>query len=559
MLMVMTLIVMSLLGARLVELQAVTADGTATLAESQRMRTSVDLAQRGRILDANGAVLATSVIARNITVDQTLVKDAAAEAEALAPILGADPLELERKLAGTKRFAYVARGVTPAVWEQVSALALPGILSESTTKRVYPSGSLAANVVGFVGRDGRGLGGLEYGQQDLLAGKNGEMTYEVAGGGRRIPTGQEEGINAIAGSDVTLTIDRDIQFEAQSAIAERVREAQADGGTVVVMDSRTGRILALASAPTFDPNSPGSSDPADRNNRALTEAFEPGSTAKIMTMAAVLERHVATPTTRLTVPPTIKVSDKLFHDAEDHPTEKLTLTGVLAKSSNIGTILVAQKLTPVVLYSYLKRFGIGERTGMGFPGEARGFLPVPSSWSGTSLPTIAFGQGLSVTSVQAASVFATIANDGVRVTPSLIASTTDPDGTVRPSAAPATRRVISPSTASQLRTMMEAVVSEGGTAAGVRIPGYRVAGKTATAQRYEPSCKCYKGYVASFIGMAPADAPQLVVAVSLINPRNGHFGGAEAGPVFKDVMSFALQAQRIPPTGTRSPVTKLTW
>ena len=552
-------IVVTLLAGRLIELQAVTAEGTASVAESQRTRTTVETADRGRILDARGAVLATSVVARNITADQTLVTDPGAVAAALAPILGADQLDLEAELTGTKRFVYLALGVSPAVWEQVSALGLAGILSESTTRRDYPAGNLAANVVGFVGRDGRGLGGLEYGLQDVLAGVDGQVTYEVAGGGRRIPTGQEQGTVAVPGSDVTLTIDRDIQWAAQAAIVKRVREADADGGTVVVMDPATGKILALASAPTFDPNDPGASSAIDRNNRALSEAFEPGSTSKVMTMAAALEEGRVVPSTRIVVPPSLTRSDKVFYDHDNHPTEHLTLTGVLAKSSNIGTILVAERVGNRKLYGYLKNFGIGQRTGIGFPGEARGFLPLVSTWFGTTASTIAFGQGISVNSVQAASVYATIANDGVRVTPSLVASTTDPDGIVHPAPVTAGTRVISTKTASTLRAMMESVVSDAGTASVARIPGYRVAGKTATAQRYDPECRCYKGYVASFIGMAPADNPRLVVAVSIINPRNGHYGGVEAGPVFKSVMSFALQATRTPPSSNRPPVMRLTW
>lgn len=557
--MIVCAVVVSLLAARLIDLQAISADAVAGKAEAQRTRTSVETAARGRILDSRGAVLATSVIARDITVDQTLVHDPAAAAAALSSVLGIDEADLVDRLTGKRRYAYVARGVTPAVWATVSSLNLPGILSEATTKRVYPAGELAANVVGFVGRDGKGLGGLEYGLNDVLTGIDGERTYEVAGGGRRIPTGEGEGTNAVPGSDVTLTIDRDVQWVAQSALATRVREAQADGGTVVVMEPRTGRILALASAPTFDPNNAGASSAEVRNNRALSEAFEPGSTSKVITMAALLERGLATPDMHLSVPPSVTRAGKTFHDHDDHGTEHLTLTGVLAKSSNIGTILAAERLTSNELYDALRRFGIGERTGIGFPGEAKGFLPLPSSWYGTTFPTIAFGQGISVNAVQAASVFATVANDGVRVTPSLVSATTAPDGTVHPAAPAQSTRVVSARTAATLRAMLETVVSDQGTAKAARIPGYRVAGKTATAQRYDPACSCYRGYVASFIGMAPADHPELVVAVSLVNPRNGHYGGAEAGPVFKSVMSFALQALRIPPTGVRAPAMRLTW
>ena len=553
--------VLSLYAGKLVELQAVDSRAMAETAVDTRTRVVQLPASRGDITDTHGVVLATSVEARNITTDQTLVGDVRTTAAALSPVLGVPEPTLRKKLTGERRFVYLAKGVTPQVWAQVKALGLSGIYSERTSRRVYPAGELAANVVGFVGAEGTGLGGLEYGLQRELAGTSGTLTYEVAGGGRAIPTGQQEGTEPVPGLDVSLTIDRDIQFVAQRAIASRVAAADADGGTVVVMEPSTGRILAMASAPTFNPNKPGESPAAARNNPALGAAFEPGSTSKVMTLAAVIEEKAAGATTHITVPPTLTRAGKEFHDHDEHPTLKLTLTGVLAKSSNIGTILASERIGPQKLYDYLRKFGMGSATGLSFPGETRGALPPPAQWSGTSFPTIAFGQGLSVNAVQAASIFATIANDGTRVTPSLVSSYTQPDGTVIPAQAGESTQVVSPETARTMRAMLESVVSDQGTAPQAAIPGYRVAGKTGTAQVVDPACGCYAEgqYVASFIGMAPADAPRLVVAVNLTNPRKGHYGGVLAGPVFKRVMTFALQQLQVPPTGTTARRLPTTW
>jgi cell division protein FtsI (penicillin-binding protein 3) len=277
-----------------------------------------------------------------------------------------------------------------------------------------------------------------------------------------------------------------------------------------------------------------------------------------MTMAAVIEEKKANPLTRITVPPTLVTKYKTFHDDVAHGTWHLTLNGVLAKSSNIGTIIASRLIGGPKLYSYLKKFGIGDPTGLRFPGESDGRVPAPSTWSATSFGTIAFGQGLSLNAVQATSVYATIANDGVRVQPTLVAGVTAPDGTFQAAAAPTSTRVVSASTAAQVRTMLESVVTDG-TAPLAAIPGYRVAGKTGTANRIDDACGCYRGYTASFIGMAPADSPDVVVGVFIQNPRVGHFGGQLAAPVFKKVMTFALQHYRVPPTGTASPRLPITW
>lgn len=559
MLVIGTGLVLTLFGGRLVQLQAVQGDALASAALDQRLRTQAIPASRGTILDHRGDALAVTMQARNLTADQTLVTDPQMVADQLGPILGADPAVLATRLTGDRRFIYVAKGVTPEVWDRISALRLPGIFSEATSRRVYPAGDLAANIIGFVGGEATGLGGLEYAYQTQLAGTPGEQTFERGPGGRVIPTASNSVTDAQQGTSIKLTIDRDIQYVAQQALADTVAESQADSGTLVVMDPTTGRILALATAPTFDPNNAASATASNRGNRALTDVFEPGSTSKIITLSAVINEGKANPYSSFTVPSSLTRAGKDFHDATPHGILKLTLAGVMARSSNMGTILAAERIGGKKLYSYLKKFGIGEPTGLSFPGESAGFVPKYSDWSPTSFPTIAFGQGLSVNAVQSASVLATIANNGVRVEPSLVDSLVLPDGTVEPVAAPKTTRVVSAQTAKQVRAMLESVVSDAGTAPMAAIPGYRVGGKTGTAQEFKESCGCYRGVVASFIGMAPADAPRLVVAVSIVNPRVGRYGGELGGPVFKRVMTYALQAMQIPPTGTRSPNLPLTF
>ena len=336
--------------------------------------------------------------------------------------------------------------------------------------------------------------------------------------------------------------------------------ARADFGMVTVLDTTNGHIVAMAVAPSFNPNDVRKTDPALLGNRAVSNVFEPGSTQKVLTMAAVLEEGAATPTDKFVIPPTLRWKGvKTFHDHKPHGTLHLTLTGILAQSSNIGTIKAATRIGPEKLYEYLQKFGFGSRIGSGLAGESAGILPNIDGWSATSFPTIAFGQGVSVTQLQAAQVYQTIANDGVRITPTVIAGTVDPNGDFQPAPTQPQTRVVSANTAKLVREMMESVVSEEGTAPGAAIPGYRVAGKTGTANRRDDECHCYRGYVSSFIGLAPADKPRFVVAVVLDNPRNGHYGGVLGGPVFKEVMTFALQKYRVPPSGSTRPVIPTTW
>lgn len=562
-------LVLSLFGARLLQLQGLDAPTYAAAAEQGRLRTVVLPAVRGSITDRNGVALATTVDAVNITADQTIIEeysDPAATARVLAPVLGLDARVLQQRLTGEARFIYVAKKVSPRTWRRVRDLdlpdpsieGLPGIFGERTSKRIYPGATIAANLIGFVGADNKGLGGLEYALDDVLAGRDGTATYELSAGGRRLPSGIDSERDAVQGADVRLTIDRDIQYVAQRAIARAVASTRSQSGTVIVLDPRNGELLAVATAPTFDANSPGRSPAEDRGNRPLTEPYEPGSTGKVLTAAALIEEGVITPGTPITVPNRYYRAGKSFKDFEDHETQRLTYAGTLAKSSNIGTIRAAERLGNLKrLYPYLRKFGVGAPSGLGLPGEEAGSLLQPKDWSATSGYTMTFGQGYSVNTVTMASAVGAVANDGVRVPPTLVASTSDADGSMRRAARPPRTRVVSTTTARTVRSMMEMVTRDGGTAPLAAIPGYRVGGKTGTAQRFNPACSCYSGYTMSFIGMAPVDDPGVVVAVTLQAPKSALGGGVNAGPVFREVASFALETMRIAPTGTRGPRLRL--
>ncbi len=554
-----TAVVASVFAARLVDLQAVRGEALADAALSQRLRTLEIPAYRGSILDRTGQALAVTVEARDVTADQTLIEDPAALAVELAPILEVPQDVLADRLTGEKRFMYVAKGVTPETWDRISSLRLPGIFSEETSQRTYPAGDLASHIVGFVQGDGSGGAGIESAFNDILTGTPGQQTYERGPGGRVIPTQNQSSTAAVAGSDVQLTIDRDVQFVAQEALQGVVQRSGALSATAVVMDVRTGEILAMATAPDFDPNRFTQSTDDDRRNRAITDIFEPGSTGKVITAAAVINEGVVDPLTPIKVPGKLERAGKKFNDYWEHGTLRLTMTGAFAKSSNIGMILAAEKMPKRQLARYMEKFGITQRTDLGLPGESAGLMLQPENWYGTTFPTMAFGQGYSVTAVQMTDVFATIANGGVRVKPSIVDATIDADGTVTKTPDAERDRVVRQETARQVMAMMEAVTAEGGTAPQARSPGYRVAGKTGTAQFVDPDCRCYAGDVtASFIGVAPADAPRLAVGVFVHQPKRGRSGGELAGPVFKEITTYALQAMQIPPSGKRAPRLSLT-
>ena len=558
------IVILLLFALRLIDLQAVRASGFVERAENELTKSGTLLAPRGTIYDVNGIELARSVSAINIAVDQTVINDPQTAANLVAPILGMSAAELLPQLTGSKRYVLIAKDVTPAIWRAVNTAItdynkkvmsekngitkrLAGFVPERSYIRDYPSGGLTSSLVGIINNEGNGAAGIESSLNSLLAGTNGKYLY-ANGRGNIIPGSEEVKVEAKSGTSIRLTIDRDVQWVAQNAINEAVASSRAKSGTVVVMDPKTGHILAQASAPTFDPNNSATITLEKLRNPAVQEVYEPGSTGKVITVAAALEEKKLTPETIFTIPYSMRIYDRTFSDHEKHPVQRLTTAGLLAVSSNTGSIKIGNMLGQDTLYKYLRKFGIGESTDSKLPGESAGILHPVKDWSGVSLPTIAFGQGYSVTAMQATSVFATIANDGVRVKPTILAGVVDQSGKYTPAKSVDGERVLSVENAAKMRTMMESVVSKDGTAPTAAIPGYRVAGKTGTAQRYNTACSCYSGYTASFIGFAPADQPKYVVSVTIQDPKGLHWGGALAGPVFKKVMSFVLQSEKVKPT-----------
>nr|WP_036323759.1 penicillin-binding protein 2 [Microbispora sp. ATCC PTA-5024] len=548
--------VLSLFAGRLVQLQGLDSKVLQARAAQQRVQPEVLPARRGSIKDIGGHELAVTVDAREIYIDPKDVDPAKRDqvAAMLAAQLNRPRPEIDAKLAKTgQRYIPISRDVDPLRAKQIMSYGFKGVGSKQTYRRLYPGGSLAAGLIGFVGVDGTGLEGLESAYDKLLAGRDGQQSIEIGRDGQRIPMTRSTRRSPVPGRDVRLTIDRDIQWAAEQAIAKQVAATRARSGSVIVMDVRTGQIVAMANAPQLDLNDWQDAPVDDRGNRAVSEIFEPGSTNKVITAAAALEAGAVTPETVLRVPDHIQCADRQIKDAEPHKVEPLTFTGVIAESSNVGTIMAAQSLPSQRLYDMFRAFGFGARSGSGLPGEQDGLLPAWQDWSGSQRCTIAYGQGISVTALQMASVYQTIANGGVRVTPTIVAGTTDEHGRLVPSPAPRRTRVISERTAQQISQMLEAAVGNDGTGTAASISGYRVAGKTGTAMRYDEKCGGYCGYTATFVGFTPADAPRLMALAVIQDPKKGHFGGMVAAPVFKDVMTFALKSRKIPPTGTKAP------
>ncbi len=550
------LMLLSIYAGRVFDLMIIKGDGLATRGEQQRARTTALPADRGPIYDSEGAPLAITVESRNVTANQRQIEDPQAAAARLAPMLGVDPTSLAATLTGDDRFVYVSKGITPEKWRQIQALKITGIYSEKKTKRTYPAGTLAANVLGFVNSEGVGSGGLEMALDGRLKGVDGSRNYETGAAGQAIPSAEDILRSPVPGQGVQLSINRDIQYVAQRAIATKVREANAESGTVTVIEAKTGRILAMATYPTFDPNNYLSADPENMGNRPVSEIYEPGSTGKLLTLSGVVEEGKAKPRSKIVVPPTLTRGGHTTNDHTPHGTLQLTLAGVMAESSNIGTILFADRIGGDKLYEYQRKFGMGQYSGLKFPGEEAGLLPKPENWWPTTFQALAYGQSYSVTSLQVTQVYQTIANDGVRLTPRLIDGYVDNDGTFTPAPTEPGVPVVSAKTAKTMRKMLETVVTDG-TAKVATIPGYRVGAKTGTAERVVNGR--YSGFTASFIGIAPADDPELVVQVALQDPKNGHYGSVLAGPVFNTVMTYALQELKIPPSGTKSPVIPTTW
>jgi len=560
-------VVLSFFGARLVQLQGVEPEKYATLAAATGGTVTVDLpATRGDILDRNGRPLADSVDGRMVVADpvQTRAK-AAPLARFLSTHLHVDYFKTLRALSQTDtRFAYVARRVPASlavrVVDAAQAKGYKGLDTRNDPVRSYPDHDVAANLVGFMGTDGP-LAGLELTFDKELAGTDGSETYEV-GAGNRIPLGHSTVVPASNGSDLHTTIDEDLQWYTQRVVRQTVLGAGGDSGFAVVMDRRSGEILALADYPTYDATNPQASLPKNRNSLAMTSPYEPGSVEKVLTLSSLIDAGKVTERTRLVVPPQLPSGDRVIHDWFSHPTLHLTLAGVIAQSSNIGTAKAARLFAPGQLRSYLTKFGLGQRTNIGVNGETAGLLPSKAEWNGMLQDRIAFGQSVSVNGVQMAAAINTIANGGVHVSPSLVQGRARTDtGQLVGTDESTTNRVVSRSAATQMTHMMERVVNpDAGTAPLAQVPGYVVAGKTGTAQRVGPTCACYNGtFTVSFGGFAPADDPRFTVYVVVQNPRNKLGGGGTAGPAYSKIMSFALRRYGVAPSGAQPSHIPTTW
>lgn len=561
------LVVMLVLAGRIVQIQGLDAPTLAAAALKQRLSTDVLHASRGEIYTSDGVALAQNVTRYTLVVDQTQVteyyrgdKKVGAEGAAvdIAKALHTTKDAILPSLQGDRRWNVIVKGLSTQAWRRVQDLHIPGIAAEPHYKRSYPDGAIGGNIVGFVGSDGTPLAGMELQYNKLLSGHNGFKQFERGRDGSVIPLGEQNTKEPVNGSSLNLTINSDIQYFAQQQIEAQVKKMGAEWGTVVVMRP-TGEILAMADTPGIDPNNPGASKPEDRGSRALSDVFEPGSVAKVITAAALLQEKKVNPLSHFTVPGLYTAPNgEKFKDAEHHGTEQLTFAGIIAQSSNIGVVKAGSRLSKTQRYDYLQKFGIGESTGIQFPGTSSGILHKPGQWDGRTQFAVLFGQGLAATSVQTASAFATLANDGVRAQPRLVESTESPDGTKTENTPDPATRAVSAGNSKKVIRMMAGVV-ESGTGQDAQVPGYQVAGKTGTAQAPAENGKGYDGYTASFIGMAPASNPQLVVAVTLQRPKNNIYGGPTAGPVFAKVMSFALGQCKIPPAKTKVKPLRETW
>lgn len=537
-------VVFAVLASRVTDIQTRSRGHFAALGRDQRVRHVVLAAERGAIFDRNGYDLALSLDRETVWADPRVIEDPAEYAARLAPIVGADEAELRVRLSQPDRaFEYVARKVEPEVAAAVRRLDLPGIGFVPESKRYYPAGDLAAPVLGFVGTDNEGLGGVEAALDRALAGRPGRLVVERDPTGTELPGTERTLRPARPGVDLVLTLDRSIQFEAERALVDQVNAVDAKGGMAIVMDVRSGDILAMATIDGETADGPARPAPTTQRNRPVTDVFEPGSTNKVVTIAAAIEAGLVTPDTVFDVPPAIKVDGQKYEDVEPHPPQ-LSVADILRESSNVGTIRVAQLLGSQRFDAALRAFGFGRPTGLDFPGEAAGIVLPLERYNATSMASMPIGNGLAVTALQMLDVYATIANDGVFRQPRLFAATVDADGDTLELPAGTTRRVVSSRTAQIMRDMLAAVVLEG-TGTNAAVPGYTVAGKTGTARKPPYEKPPYR-YVASFVGFAPVENARFAAIVVIDEPATQYFGGQVAAPVFARIMQHALAVERVP-------------
>lgn len=561
-------VALSLCAGRLLQLQGFESAAYAATSAAELTRTLPLLPSRGEITDRNGVVLAATVPAVAITADPSLTaKNSDQIVAILHRYLPTNPATLHAILTTpNKRFVYVAKKVPAETYSKIAAdLAsanLYGVFRESDPIRSYPGASLAAGVVGFVGANGQGLGGLELSRNSSLAGVEGKETYQSDPNGGKIPLGASTVTPAVDGTNYQLTIDSNVQWVTERRLAAQVQQYHAKSGYAVVLNVKTGEILALANAPGFNSANPGASAAALRGNAAISDAYEPGSVEKLLTSAALIDSGYANPETKVAIPSTLASGGGRIHDVFVHGRLDLRMRGVIAESSNIGTTILARQMPKHLLRSYLASFGLGSRTGLGLPAESNGYLP-PANMPDYTRDQMSFGQGLSLTSIQMAAAVAAVANGGVYHAPTILKSTSDDSGRQVPVPAAAPRRVISAAASAQVRDLMQAVVvanrKKRDPNAWFWLPGYLSGGKTGTAQEVDPTCGCYRNITSSYLGVAPLNDPQILTYVVINNPRGQTSGTYVGGPAVKDIFSYVLPHYNIAPSKAKPVDRPITW
>jgi cell division protein FtsI (penicillin-binding protein 3) len=537
------------IGVRLVHLQVMQHDDLTQRARTQQQEVSKIGFERGQLIDRGGRQLARSIDTESVFVAPDEIEDVALASELIATSIGADKAEIAKQISeaqdAKRRFLWIARRVPEEQAQKIAACKVEGVHLQKEAKRYYPNGSLAAHVLGFVGLDNTGQAGIEQFYNQKISGEAGKLYLERDSRGRIYHSFT---VDSKPGQTIVLTIDQMIQYRAEQALAEAVQAARAKSGTAIVLDPRTGEILALANAPTYDPNAPGAASPETRINQALGYVYEPGSTFKIVAFSAALEKGLVKPDDKIDCQMgAITVAKRVVHD--HHPFGVLTAAEALAKSSNVAAIKLGVRVGDPAMFDYIKLYGFGSRTGVELPGETAGLLRSLNRWQPSSIGSIAIGQEIAVTPLQMAAAFATVANSGIRVAPHLVREIRSANGAsvYRPTVEQ--HRVISTETANALKLMLEGVTLKGGTATKAQLDGYTAAGKTGTAQKIDTKTHTYSAtkHVASFVGFAPVSNPAVVIIVVIDEPAGAYHGGDVAAPVFRQIAEKILPEMNIAP------------
>jgi cell division protein FtsI (penicillin-binding protein 3) len=556
---------------RLIDFQIVRAEALNEISYEKRSVSRTLPAIRGDILDSSGNVLATTVFRYDINAAPAIVKPVERKIDGVTQVMSVESIAVELasvlqedietlypKLIGTSHYVNLKKRVDAETHRQIVELGIPWLFADAHQSRVYPNGAVAGNLIGFVGIDGIALAGIERQFNACLAGVDGQERFEKGVDGIKIPASTIVTQEAVAGRNVVLTIDADLQYQAQQVLASEVRRLDADWATAVVIEVKTGRIVLAAEAPSVDPNNPGKSKPEERGARVFQFAYEPGSTMKALTAATAIDTGFATMATQVSAPYSLKVFDRTINDSYSHPTSKWTLAGVLRFSSNTGTVKIAENIPAKTRYEYMQRFGFGKPTEVAFEGETSGVLNNYKDWDGVTNFTTMFGQALSVSPVQMTSVYQTLANEGVRLNPVLVEGCVDEDGEVTSVPKSNPTQVVAPQTANDVMLMLEKVVEQGGIGQATAVSGYRSAGKTGTAEIKEGS-GYGRYYAASFFGMAPVDNPQYAMGVMIYKPKQVWQNSMAASAGYQKILSQVLLANRVPPSTTKSPDIPTEW